>query len=123
MNDQIKANRENVFRACDRLFTAGDRITMPAVRSLLGGGSPNSIHRYVHEWEARHRERFLELERRAQQPPSSDVPPELWRELIPIWNQLVAAAKAAGLAAARQEAPPPALKASSSKRATSRTTR
>lgn len=103
MKDPIKANREKVFEACDQLFAAGERITIPAIRARLGGGSQNSIHRYVREWEAHHRERFLELERQFQHPPAAGVPPELWRVLVPIWEQLVAAAKAVGLAEARPE--------------------
>jgi hypothetical protein len=39
----------------------------------------------------------------AKQPPNSGVPEELWRVLVPIWERLVEAAKAVGLAQARNE--------------------
>lgn len=98
MSSPRKANRENVFQACDQLYADGHRITIPLVRDALGGGSQNSLHRYVREWEGQQRERFLALQRQSLAPPSTDIPEALWRALVPIWEQLVDAAKAAGRA-------------------------
>jgi Plasmid replication region DNA-binding N-term len=45
-----KASRVRVFEAADRILRSGRRPTVEAIRELLGGGSPNSVTAYIHDW-------------------------------------------------------------------------
>ncbi|MFY9974020.1 MAG: DNA-binding protein, partial [Chromatiaceae bacterium] len=46
--------REQVFETADALVREGQNPTVVAVRSRLGGGSPNTITPLLAEWKALH---------------------------------------------------------------------
>jgi len=48
----VKASKEQVFRAAEQLSKTGDKPTLAAIRSALGGGSYTSIQEGLAEWKA-----------------------------------------------------------------------
>jgi len=48
----MKASKEQVFRAAEQLSKSGDKVTLAAVRGLLGGVSYTSIQEGLTEWKA-----------------------------------------------------------------------
>lgn len=49
---QLRANRDNVWKAAQALVEQGSQPSVNNVRSWLGGGSNSSISRYLQEWHA-----------------------------------------------------------------------
>ncbi|MCC7487007.1 MAG: DNA-binding protein [Burkholderiales bacterium] len=76
-----KAGRAQVFAASDHILKAGRRPTQATLRELLGGGSLQSINRYLAEW-------YEELGARlsATEPSFADVPAEAASLLQRLWQ-------------------------------------
>ncbi|MBL8670050.1 MAG: DNA-binding protein [Alphaproteobacteria bacterium] len=51
------ATRDAVFQAADDLSRRGDKVTVTAVRDLIGGGSNSTIHEILVEWRRARRDR------------------------------------------------------------------
>lgn len=91
---RVVATREAVFAECDRLFAANTRITAVAIQTALRGGSPNVVYRYIDEWYAQHRQRFLDLQAAVGHPRPPGIPDSLWEAITPAWDALTKAATA-----------------------------
>lgn len=50
MSGQV-ATREAVFKAADELFASGTIVTQEKIRKHIGGGSYNTIGRFLKEWK------------------------------------------------------------------------
>jgi predicted nuclease with TOPRIM domain len=93
---RVVATEETVAAECDRLFYAGERITLAAIQAALGGGSPNGIYKHMDTWQRKHRDRFVALEQLEAEPRLPGIPDELWDAIMPVWKALVGQAKAKG---------------------------
>lgn len=52
LGQQLRANRDNVWKAAQTLVDEGKQPSVNNVRQWLGGGSNSSISRYLQEWHA-----------------------------------------------------------------------
>ncbi|WP_115718607.1 DNA-binding protein [Gallaecimonas mangrovi] len=52
LGQQLRANRDNVWKAAQTLVDQGAQPSVNNVRQWLGGGSNSSISRYLQEWHA-----------------------------------------------------------------------
>lgn len=100
---RVVATREAVFAECDRLFAANIRITAVAIQTALRGGSPNVVYRYIDEWYAQHRKRFLDLQAAVGHPRPRGIPDSLWETITPAWGALTKAATASAMTALQDQ--------------------
>lgn len=92
------ATAERVHAACDHLLARGTRITEPAIREIVGGGSKTSIYAHIETWYGRLQDELRELRAAGSRPALPDLPAPLAEALNDTWRVLTTQAHAAAAA-------------------------
>lgn len=97
------ATAGRVHAACDHLLARGARITEPAIREIVGGGSKTSIYAHIETWYGRLQDELRELRAGAGAPGLPDLPAPLLDALRETWHYLATRAEEAAVTALRAE--------------------